>query len=878
MLRTIVILAALSLGISGCGRKRPASSATAPIVQKPPPASAKREVRVLHTLQGHRGSVWSVAWSPDGKQLATGSWDNSIKLWEANTGKLQHTVQGHKNRVHKIAWSPDGQHLASCGWDGAIKIWDGTWPEHTLNGHSAIAFCIAWSPDGKRLASGSPDKSVRIWDAENGKQLHLLEGHTGTVWSVAWSPDGKRLASASNDFTVKVWDVELGTVVHTLAGHEGSVWSTEWNPDGKRLASSGDDRTVRVWNATTGRSLHILRGHQACANCVAWNQAGDRLASGSWDSTAKIWDTDQGKLLQTMNGHTGFINSLEWSPDDKQLATASDDSTAKVWNAATGRLLDILGGHTSPVHSLAWNPKGGGLAVSSFDGTVKVWGITGTHSPPAKLPEPKPEPEAKPNYSQAEQEQLKHGESVSKTLCVTCHVRPDPSILSSEKWDLALRRMMPWLGMMPPHTGLSSTNGFERVLAANIFPSAPVMSIKQWTDVCYYYITKSEYEKPITLNPNPPSLLNLFAVEKPATPFDAQCMYVKIGGNELWVAHEPTSTLHRRGADGKWREPVKPGGAVSRWQLDKTGAWGTLIGSFRPSVDPRGALVRWEQGKTTPLLPQPLHRPADVLPLDLNKDGREDLVVCEYGHLLGSAFWLENTGEKYERHPLLEQPGSVSVASGHFNDDGIPDFVILTGQAREAVHLFISTGPGKFDHQQILERHPAWGHTHIEVIDFNKDGHPDLLITNGDNGEVNPAPIKPYHGVRLHLNDGHNQFREALFYQQPGAFRAVAHDFDGDGDLDIASTAFFADYQRDPTGGFVLLRQDQPLKFTPLALPAADSRWLAMDAADLDGDGDVDIVLGAYNNGPSEGGYPTAIRVRWQANPVPLVILRNRSK
>ena len=124
--------------------------------QKPAPASAKREVRVLHTLQGHRGSIWSVAWSPDGKQLATGSWDNSIKLWEANTGKLQHTVQGHKNRVQKIAWSPDGKHLASCGWDGAIKIWDGTWPEHTLNGHSANCLLHRVEPGRQTVGQRKP--------------------------------------------------------------------------------------------------------------------------------------------------------------------------------------------------------------------------------------------------------------------------------------------------------------------------------------------------------------------------------------------------------------------------------------------------------------------------------------------------------------------------------------------------------------------------------------------------------------------------------------------------------------------------------------------------------------------------------------------------
>ena len=474
------------------------------------------------------------------------------------------------------------------------------------------------------------------------------------------------------------------------------------------------------------------------------------------------------------------------------------------------------------------------------------------------------------------------GETLARQHCVACHPLPTPGMLDSGAWDLTLTRMLPWVGLVPPGTGLSNTNGFDRVLAAGLYPPKPLMSDQDWNLIRNYYLTKA----PQFLQ-QPEGLefvgsQNTFETVIPSAPFDASCIAVRVvpesGG--LWVTHDPTKTVYRMSPDMNWQTPpLKLGGSPVELRFTPGGVVGSLIGSFMPSFERTGALVRWNDGNLETLATS-LHRPTDVLPVDLNGDGREDLVVCEYGHFTGRVFWLENKGDTFKHHTLLEMPGCLNAASADFNGDQRPDLVILTGQAREAVYLLLNLGDNQFAPRMLLARQPMWGHSHIEIADLNNYKHPDLLITNGDNGELDPALSRPYHGVRVHLNDGKNNFTKELFFSQPGAYKALARDFDQDGDLDIASIAYFADYKLNAKAGFIYLRQDKSLQFSAHSLPEADrGRWITLDAGDIDCDNDIDLVLGAHNTAfPQSLRIPDALHKRWAEKPTPILILKNLTK
>jgi|GEM_PF-447957 len=327
------------------------------------------------TLNGHADWVKSVAWSPDGKQLASASDDQTIIIWNITTGQPAFTLEGHTDMINNVAWSPDGKQLASASFDQTIIIWDVATGQRaaTLRGHSDGVISVAWSPDGKQLASASSDQTVILWDATTGKLITRLRGHTNFVVGVAWSPDGRQLASAAEDQTVIIWDVAARQAAMTLRDHTGIVYKVAWSPDGQQLASASEDETVIIWNVQTGQAQKTLHGHTSWVFDVAWSPDGQQLASASQDQTVIIWDVATNQPAATLHGHSGRVTSIAWSPDGQQLASASADQTIIIWDVTGGPIAVTLRGHTGPVTDVAWSPKGQQLASVSTDKTLILW-------------------------------------------------------------------------------------------------------------------------------------------------------------------------------------------------------------------------------------------------------------------------------------------------------------------------------------------------------------------------------------------------------------------------------------------------------------------------------------------------------------------------
>jgi WD40 repeat protein len=342
--------------------------------------------QLLQTLPGPENHSTSVAFSRDGQHLASGTWQQGPKLWDAEAGGLAlRTFPGHRSPVSALGFSPDGGRLASASLDRTVKVWDTTTGGllHTLL-HTGNVECVAFSPDGRHLASAGEEKTVRVWDATTGRELLGLRGHTGRCGWVAFSPDGRRLASASADGTIRFWDAtplrgDEGQETLTFTGHSEEIRSVAFSPDGQKIASAGKASLVKVWDAATGKMDIEFNRHKDVVFCVAWHPDGQRIASAAMEGrlyTVQVWENGQ-EVFALPRGRE--CHAVAFSPDRRYLVTGKGNGAVQVWDAQTGREVSTLGTHSGEIRGVAFSRDGKHLASASGDGKVKLWDATRLH-------------------------------------------------------------------------------------------------------------------------------------------------------------------------------------------------------------------------------------------------------------------------------------------------------------------------------------------------------------------------------------------------------------------------------------------------------------------------------------------------------------------
>jgi WD40 repeat protein len=337
-------------------------------------AASGAEVAVL---RGHKKIVNSVAFSPGGDRIVSGSRDDTVRVWDATSGAEVAKLHEHESWVNSVAFSPGGDRIVSGSRDQTVRIWDAASGEGlaVLRGHESSVMSVAFSPGGDLVASGSLDQTVRLWDVQSGAELAVLSGHVSEVHSVAFSPGGDRIVSGSRDDTARVWDVASFAQLAVLRGHENDVRSVAFSPGGDRIASGSPDRTVRVWDATRGTELAVLRGHENAVYCVAFSAGGDRIVSGGGypDMTVRVWAATIGVELGALRGHEHYVRSVAFSPGGDRIVSGSWDRTVRLWDARSGEELVVFRGHENYVSSVAFSPGGDRIVSRSEDKTVRVW-------------------------------------------------------------------------------------------------------------------------------------------------------------------------------------------------------------------------------------------------------------------------------------------------------------------------------------------------------------------------------------------------------------------------------------------------------------------------------------------------------------------------
>jgi hypothetical protein len=464
------------------------------------------------------------------------------------------------------------------------------------------------------------------------------------------------------------------------------------------------------------------------------------------------------------------------------------------------------------------------------------------------------------------------GEQLARQYCASCHVFPEPDLLTKQVWSefvlpqMAFRMGLPNLEIM----GRMPADELAAVLES--IPDSAMISAEQFKAIREYYLKLAPNQLQITETEF--SELTQFKAERAPfqRPFltmlesDTINKKLYIGTQNSWLfTLDPSFTV---------TDSIHLNSPPSFINRDGKSVFLSQIGILMPNDQARGAIVRIAEPFTDPqLVLDSLRRPVHFIPEDINDDGKKDFIVCNFGNHAGNLSLYISQQSGFARTILSNTPGARKVIVKDYNGDKKNDILALFAQGDERIVLYLNQGSGSFSEKIILRFPPVYGSNYFDLVDFNKDGFNDILMTNGDNGDYSMIQ-KPYHGVRIFLNDGAHQFKEHYFFPMPGASQAVANDFDHDGDLDIAAISFFPDFEKHPERAFVYLNNKGQGEFAPQYTKAGSlGRWLLMATWDYDHDGDTDILLGASSY-RGLGANQEVFR-QWRDNATGVLLLKN---
>ncbi|MDB4903712.1 MAG: repeat-containing protein [Mucilaginibacter sp.] len=470
------------------------------------------------------------------------------------------------------------------------------------------------------------------------------------------------------------------------------------------------------------------------------------------------------------------------------------------------------------------------------------------------------------------------GKILAQKYCVSCHQLPDPALIDRGSW---VKGVLPAMG---------KNLGIKSYMGQYYSDKSSAINISDWQKIAAYYKNTS----PVALTIPKPAVAPLndwaiFSLERPkninqvmpamttmltVNPIDHKVYSGDAAGNLFkWDSDLNSKRIYH------FDSAVTDASYLSASDSSNTAVI-TCIGNMPPIDLLKGKIyllnLNAETKKNKPvLITDSLPRPISTVAADFNKDGLMDYVVCGFGHNNGALYLLQQQPDHtFKKQVIRGIPGGEQLITGDFNNDGWPDVMCLFAQADEGIWMFLNDHKGGFITQNLLHFPAVYGSSSFQLVDFNHDGEPDILYTCGDNSDYSKV-LKPYHGVYIFNNQGNWKFKQTYFYHIDGCTKAVAADFDHDGDLDIAAIAFFSDFKYHPQEGFTYLEQIAPNHFIAHEIPVNKyGRWLTMEVADIDHDGNDDIILGNLST-PGRGlvNQPGFIP-NWDQHE-PIIVLKN---